>query len=357
MDLQLSPAEQNFRDEIVNFIDRAFPLAVRNNPSAADEARWHQAVADQGWTAVEWPTEFGGPGWKPMEIYLWYSVTLNANCPPTDYCALQVVGPLLQQFGDPATRSQHLENIIRHDQAWGNAVFPGNESSLLVSSAGENYRLQGDTPCIATSSEIEWVLLLASTGKAYSLFLADLNLTGMSLVQTASTPDIFRLTLDQVEIPASCLLGEGGKGLEYLVSLMTDFHSVSIVVHLQVALSNLKKVLKQHGTDTEMDRQIAHLEIELAALEVTGLRSVLSANTGSMPIVTIRGHSLARKISDSFGDALGYYALPDERSNAGRNEPTMSSPDLKLKFWHTDILPGVPMDFRKDLVAKTLLGL
>ena len=76
-----------------------------------------------------------------------------------------------------------------------------------------------------------------------------------------------------------------------------------------------------------------------------------------MPIVTIRGHSLARKISDSFKDALGYYALPDERSDPGRNEPVMALPDLKLKFWHTDYLPGCPPGFRQDLMAKTLLGL
>ncbi|MCZ6503123.1 MAG: acyl-CoA dehydrogenase family protein [Gammaproteobacteria bacterium] len=357
MDLKLSLDEQNFRDEIVRFVDRAFPVAVRENPSAVDEKRWHQAVANQGWTAVEWSAEFGGPGWKPIEIYLWYTVTLKANCPPADYCGLHVVGPLLQQFGDPVYHSLHLENIISHTQTWGNAVFLDGSSIVFHTNVDENYLLQGETPCIATSPKIDWVLLLTNTGNARSLFLVDLNLMGMNLVHATGTTNIFRLTLDQVLVPASCLLGEEGKGLEYLISLMTSFQTVSIVVHLQVALSNLKKVIRQYGLDSDMEDQLADLEIELDALEVMGLRSTLSGYAAKMPIVTIRGHSLARKISDSFRDALGYYALPDEHAVAGSNEPPMSLADFKLKSWHTEYLPGCPTGFRQDLVAKTLLGL
>ena len=357
MDLKLSPDEQNFRDEIVRFVDQAFPVAVRENPSAADEERWHQAVANQGWTAVEWSAEFGGPGWKPMEIYLWYSVTLKANCPQADYCGLHVVGPLLQQFGDPVYHSLHLENIISHTQTWGNAVFLDGSSSVFHTHVGENYVLQGDTPCIATSPKIDWALLLTNTDNAYSLFLVDLNLKGTNLVHAAGIPNISRLTLDQVLVPASCLLGEAGKGLEYLISLMTSFQAVSMVVHLQVALSNLKKVIGQHGLDSDMENQLANLEIELAALEVTALRSTLSGYAEKMPIVTIRAHSLARKMSDSFSDALGYYALLDEQVVAGSNEPAMSLVDFRLKSWHTEYLPGCPTGFRQDLIAKTLLGL
>ncbi len=357
MDLKLSRDEQNFRDEIVSFVDRAFPVTVRENPSAADEARWHQAVANEGWTAVEWSAEFGGPGWKPMQIFLWYSVTLKANCPPADYCGLHVVGPLLQQFGDPVDHSLHLENIISHTHAWGNAVFLDGSSSVSHTNVGENYLLQGDTPCIATSPKIDWILLLTNTGNAHSLFLVDLNLMGMNLVHAADTPNIFRLTLDKVLIPASCLLGEEGKGLEYMISLMTSFQTVSIVVHLQVALSNLKKVIRHHGLDSDMESQLADLEIEIAALEVTGLRSTLAGNAEKMPIVTIRGHSLARKISDSFRDALGYYAMPDEQVVAGSNEPAMPLANFKLKSWQSEYLPGCPEGFRHDLVAKTLLGL
>ena len=357
MDLKLSRAEQNFRDEIAGFVDRAFPVSVRENPSVADEAGWHEAVAGQGWTAVEWPAEYGGPGWKPMEIYLWYSVTLNANCPSADYCALHVVGPLLQHFGDPENRSLHLQNIIDRVQFWGNAVFLDGSSSVSQTSTGNNFLLHGDTPCIAASAKLDWVLLLASTGDSFSLFLLDLDMKGVNLVQTANSPDVFRLTLDQVQIPASCLLGKEGNGLKYLISLMTNSNPVSSVVHLQLALSNLKKIVKQQGLNSEMGSQLAALEIELSALEVTGLRSSLSGHTENTAIATIRGHSLARKISDSFGNALGYYALPDEQRDPGSNEPAISSTDLALKFWHTDFLPGCPTGFRKDLVAKTLLGL
>jgi alkylation response protein AidB-like acyl-CoA dehydrogenase len=356
MDLILNPDEQIFRNEIVHFVDRAFPVSIRERPSAADEQRWHEAVANEGWTAAEWPVDFGGPGWTAMEIYLWYSVTLRANCPPADYCGLHVVGPLLQQFGDPGNY-WHLDNISNHTVTWGNAVFLDGSSSLQHTSEGERHLLQGQTPCISTSRGIDWVLLLVETGDAYSLFLADLNLEGVHLLPVEATSNVFRLVLNQVYLPASCLLGEMGKGLEYLVFLMTGFESVSLVVHLQVAIANLKKAVVRRGLGNELRARLAELEIEVTALETTSLRSHLSLKSDKTPIVAIRGHSLASKISDSFRDALGYYALPDEQAIPGSNEPVLSESGIELYYRQTDPLPGCPPGFRQDLVAKTILGL
>jgi|TARA_B100001964_G_C14178214_1_gene574894 alkylation response protein AidB-like acyl-CoA dehydrogenase len=357
MELKLSPDESDFQREIGKFVDRAFPIAIRERPSAADEAYWHRAVANEGWTAVEWPVEFGGPGWNPIQIYLWYRVILQANCPVADYCGLQLVGPLLQRFGGRSDTSQHLEGIRKHTHVWGNAVFFDASATVLATGAGENFLLHGETPCFSTSVKFDRALVLAKTHNAYSLFLVDLNLAGIALTQTKSAPDIFSLAFDQVQIEALGLVGEIDKGIDHLIYLVTSFESIAIVVHLQVALSNLRRLTALKGMEASMEKRLADLEIELKALEATGLRSILSAGREKLPIVSIKGRSLAGRIRDSFIDVLGYYSLPYETGVEGSNEPVLTSPDFQPNFRQLEYLPGCPQDFRQDLVAKTLLGL
>jgi alkylation response protein AidB-like acyl-CoA dehydrogenase len=72
MDLRLSVEEENFRREVVTFIDEFFPAEARESPSPAEVEHWHQAVVNKGWSAPEWPVLAGGPGWSISEIFLWY---------------------------------------------------------------------------------------------------------------------------------------------------------------------------------------------------------------------------------------------------------------------------------------------
>ncbi len=355
MKLNLSPDEEDFQRAIIKFVDQAFPLAARGNPSPADEAHWHQAISNEGWTAVEWPLEFGGPGWSPVQIYLWYRITLQANCPLADYCGTQLVGPLLQQFGGGSDYSQHLRGIIEHTHVWGNAVFFDASATLVATGSSESFLLTGKTPCFSTSAKFDRALVLAETSGGYSLFLVDLNLAGVTRTQAKFAADFFSLTLDQVRV--SDLLGERDKGIDQLISLMKGPESVSMVVHLQVALSNLKKSVVLNGLQASMEKKLSELEIEFKALEATGLRSILSDSAEKLPIITTRGHSLARRISDIFRDVKGYYALPDEVAVAGGNEPPLSAPDLDAGFRQLEYLPGRPQGFSEDLLAKTLLGL
>jgi len=53
--LELSPADIAFRDEVRALIAGAFPQSVTYDGGPADEARWHEAMSARGWEISKWP--------------------------------------------------------------------------------------------------------------------------------------------------------------------------------------------------------------------------------------------------------------------------------------------------------------
>jgi hypothetical protein len=128
-------------------------------------------------------------------------------------------------------------------------------------------------------------------------------------------------------------------------------------------LNYLKEVVQRFGLQSEMENPVAAIEIELSALNITGLRHKLpthsqhSSGGKEAQIVIVKGLDLAQQIGDSLVDALGYYAIPADQVPPGSNEP---KPVFSAAHWKSsvmDIMPGCPRGFRQDLIAKTLLGL
>ena len=69
MDLNFSPEELAFRDEVRAFLAAHVPQEIRRKVTEhrrleqSDIVRWQQTLADKGWLAGHWPNEFGGCGW------------------------------------------------------------------------------------------------------------------------------------------------------------------------------------------------------------------------------------------------------------------------------------------------------
>ncbi len=356
MDLRLSGEEEKFRRKIVSFINDVYPRKARQQPSPAEIERWHQAVVDKGWTAPELPPSAGGTGWSQTEIFLWYAATAEFNCPAPPGCGLQLVAPLLLEFGNENQR-QLLENILNRTESWGNALFFAplidGSASLMADDSGDGYRLSGRVPCFSKPG-CDHLLLLANTGEGQSLFLVSVHLVGITFEASDGAPD-FRTVIFNDALPGQdALLGEINMAAKYLEFLIVERPSLSQVAHLESSLVYLKEVVARFGLQSEMESQIAGIEIEFAALKVTALR--YRRQQKELQIVVVKGLDLARRINDSMINALGYYSLPSEATLPGSNEPPLVISDDGWKSGITDILPGCPEGFRLDLIARTLLA-
>ena len=73
MDLRFTSDELAFRDELRAFIRDHLPDDIRERmrlgyaPRKEDTVRWQRILNERGWAAFNWPKEYGGPGWTPVQ--------------------------------------------------------------------------------------------------------------------------------------------------------------------------------------------------------------------------------------------------------------------------------------------------
>src|SRR4051794_28917802 len=96
---------EDFRREVRGF------LAANLSPRLAERVQagyylskeelfgWHRALHKRGWSGVNWPVEYGGPGWSPMQKYIFEEECAQAGAPILLMMGLNQVAALLIAFG------------------------------------------------------------------------------------------------------------------------------------------------------------------------------------------------------------------------------------------------------------------
>jgi alkylation response protein AidB-like acyl-CoA dehydrogenase len=76
MKLEFDAADLAFRDEVRAFVKanldpqlkRKVELGLRLE--RADYLAWYGRLHERGWITPAWPVEHGGPGWTPLQRYI-----------------------------------------------------------------------------------------------------------------------------------------------------------------------------------------------------------------------------------------------------------------------------------------------
>src|ERR1043166_642553 len=119
MDLQFTAQDQAFRAEVRDFLQGNLPPRIRDQvrraPSylqKADVQAWHKIVHGRGWTAPNWPKQFGGTGWTVTQKHIYDEEYQRAYAPRLSAFGLTMVGPVIYTFGTEAQKKQHLPSIL-----------------------------------------------------------------------------------------------------------------------------------------------------------------------------------------------------------------------------------------------------
>ena len=86
MNLDFSPEDLAFRDEVRAFIAENYPAHLRGKRGrrgACSERKttlaWQRILAKKGWVAPSWPKEYGGTDWTPTQKYIWSEEQARAD--------------------------------------------------------------------------------------------------------------------------------------------------------------------------------------------------------------------------------------------------------------------------------------
>ena len=122
-----------FRSEVREWLDINCPPAMRTampddeivwggrraifkNP---DSKIWLERMAERGWTAPTWPSQYGGGGLSPQEAQILSEEMsrINARSPLFSF-GIHMLGPAMLEFASDEQLRTHLPKIVRGDIRW-----------------------------------------------------------------------------------------------------------------------------------------------------------------------------------------------------------------------------------------------
>jgi alkylation response protein AidB-like acyl-CoA dehydrogenase len=400
MNIDLTPEELAFRDEVRGFLADDYPEDIRRKRDEGvaltrdDTVRWHKALYKRSWFAVEWPVEYGGTGWTPVRKYLFANELAEANAPLVVPFGVKMVAPIIYTFGNDAQKSRFLPDILASNVWWCQGYSePGSGSDLasLKTKAdfdGSDYIVNGTKTWTTLGQHADWIFCLVRTRsdvarkqEGISFLLIDMKTPGVTvspIITIEGGHEVNEVHFDNVRVPTENLVGEEGKGWTYgKVLLQHERVNIAGVAVSQYRLNKLKARAAEsvRGADPLINnqsfaRKIAALEIDLRALEYTELRTLASIATGQAPgpessFLKIRGTEVQQAIDAMTMEAAGYYALPYVPT-----QYTLDFPDIdrigegietrtSLQYFNNRkaSIYGGSNEIQKNIIAKHVLGL
>ena len=105
MRLALSDEDAKFRDELREFFTTEVPAEIRER-ARNDELKWPDDIVTTmrtlnkaGLAVPNWPVEWGGKDWSPLQRQIWADEMRLACVPEPLAFNASMVGPVIAQFG------------------------------------------------------------------------------------------------------------------------------------------------------------------------------------------------------------------------------------------------------------------
>jgi hypothetical protein len=361
MRLDFTPEDEAFRAEVRQFVhDNLSPELKRKSElglrlERADYVEWYTRLYERGWITPSWPKEAGGPGWTPLQRYIFDEETLVGGAPRIIASGINMLGPVLHAFGTPQQKARYLPAIRRSETWWAQGFSePGAGSDLaslrttavLKSDAdGEHFVVNGHKIWTSYAQWCDMMFALVRTDplakpqEGISFLLIDMKSPGVELrpirMMEGGT-DLNEVYLDNVRVPVENLVGEINKGWSYGKYLLGHERTgIAGIGTCKQQLARAKALGKRQGLagDPLFEARVSRFEIELMALEWTGLRMLSENQQSRVPSVEasmlkVRGTELRQAIYALLTEIAGPHAVPfDEAALLDRAGLELPSPE------------------------------
>lgn len=398
MNLEFSPEEIAFRDEVRTFIDENYPKDLMGLGDREDYDRdtflaWHKILAKKGWSVPAWPVEYGGTGWNATQRYIWSEENARVDAIMPLPFGVSMVGPVIYTFGSEEQKKRFLPGIISGEEWWCQGYSePGAGSDLasLKTTAvrdGDHYVINGQKTWTTLAQYADWGFFLCRTNpdapkpqQGISFILVDMNTPGIEvrpIITIDGGHEVNETWLTDVRVPVENLIGEENMGWTYAKFLLA--HERSGIAGVARSKRGVERIRKMASTelldgvplikDSDFARKVSQLEIDLTALEFTELRTLAGEAQGKGPgpessILKVKGTEIQQRLTELALEAAGHYGHPYHRgmSNDGDNMFPVGPDHSSLTAPHyfnmrkTSIYGG-SNEIQRNIISKMILGL
>lgn len=396
MNLDDTPQLQAFRRELREFLATQLPTDLRSKVinhqrlTKDDFVRWHRIVHARGWAGASWPKEYGGTGWTALQQHIWDEESSLAGAPIIQPFGVNMVGPVIMAYGSEAQKRRYLPRILSCEDWWCQGYSePGAGSDLAslrlkAERQGEHYVLNGQKTWTTLAQYASMMFCLVRTSsegrkqEGISFLLVDMDTPGITVRPIAlmnGEPEVNDVFFEDVKVSVENLVGEESRGWTYAKYLLgherTSIAGVGKSKRELRFLKQLAAARRVRGRPLMQDPvfadQVARLEIDLMALELTVLRVASQSSTAPGPLaslIKVTGTELQQRLTELLVKAAGPGALPHDvaylegraRHSAGGDDAAAGLVPAYLTCRATTIYGG-STEVQKNIIAQQVLGL
>jgi alkylation response protein AidB-like acyl-CoA dehydrogenase len=386
MQLALTEEETAFREEMRTFFTTKIPQELRDTIAAGRHVgkegivQSQQIMNEAGIAVPNWPVEWGGQDWTPLQRHIWHEEMQLACVPPPLAFNANMIGPVIANFGSEEMKKKFLPKTANLDIWWCQGFSEPNAGSDLASLTtkgvkdGDDWIINGQKTWTTLGQHADWIFNLVRTDpdapkkqQGISMILVPMDTEGVTLRPIELIDGGFEVNevfFEDVRVPGENLVGEEKQGWTMAKFLLGNERvGVAPVGATKRALAELKKVAQDKGLlkNPLIAAQVVELENELLALELTALRVVANSSDGkphpASSVLKLKGSELQQAVSELLVDVAGPLALA-AHAEKGSDVPDwarVSGPNY-LNLRKASIYGG-SNEIQRQIIAGTILGL
>ncbi|GAB3663325.1 acyl-CoA dehydrogenase family protein [Nocardioides korecus] len=385
MQLALTEEESAFREEMRDFFTTKIPQEIRDQVASGHHVGKEGIVETQrilnaaGLAVPNWPAEWGGRDWSPLQRHIWHEEMQLACVPPPLAFNASMIGPVIAQFGSQEMKEKFLPATANLDIWWCQGFSEPNAGSDLASLTtkavrdGDDWVINGQKTWTTLGQHADWIFCLCRTDPdvkkqaGISMILIPMDTEGVTLrpIQLIDGGhEVNEVFFEDVRVPGENLVGEENQGWTMAKFLLGNERvGVAPVGATKRNLAHAKELAQETGAleDPVLAAQIVSLENDLLALELTALRVVAHSADGkphpASSVLKLRGTELQQAVSELLVDVAGPLALASFAED-GSDVPVWArtSAPTYLNLRKASIYGG-SNEVQRQIIAGTILGL
>jgi 3-oxocholest-4-en-26-oyl-CoA dehydrogenase alpha subunit len=233
MKLSLTQREKEWIREVQEFLDQEYPGPEHRNIECCEDpdfwksaAAFTKKVADRGWLALSWPTEYGGLGRPVMERYLMAKTFFYNEAPLVGQTGWGFTAGVLMGKGTEEQKRRYLPRIAKFEMFVVEGFTEPDSGSDLASMAtradksGDGWVVNGQKTYTTFGTHGDWIVTAARTDRnaerhaGISMFLIPVDLPGvwMHPMPNLGGGQQNHTFFENVKIGPEHLIGQLGEG-------------------------------------------------------------------------------------------------------------------------------------------------
>ncbi|MDO8669879.1 MAG: acyl-CoA dehydrogenase family protein [Dehalococcoidia bacterium] len=388
MRFSFTEQQDALRCEIKDFFDREWNDEAKQQAEAAgDSATGHSStlykkLADRGWLALNWPKEYGGKGWTPMEMSIFNEECGYYRAPIEAFSLTSIVANAIIHAGNEEQKQQYLPKVATGDLLFCIGYSEPNAGSDLASletkavQDGDDYIINGVKTFNSAGHHANYCWLatrtdsLAPKHKGITVFLVDMKSPGVTvrpLYNIADGRAQNELVFEDVRVPKENMVGEKNRGW-YVIAKALDIERISTSAcgNQRRSLEELIEFCKETRSkgiplskDPLIRQKLVGLATEIDVARMLAYRVIWLQSQGEIPDVPasmfkLYSSSLSQKIAHVGVEILGLRGIVNGASGWSYMN---GRPEYATRLTVPATVAGGTNEIQRTVIAQRGLGL